>query len=115
MWDADTRQFPASRLFLVHARSAYRDEGIVVENNMPFYDEDAVFIFNGELHGVRIKEEGRIGAEKIFRVIKRFYRSDLGQALRQGGAHPPAHAGHARHEYHHGRCPAGVCVEFLHR
>ena len=86
VWDADVRQFPASRLFLVHARSAYRDQGIVVENNMPFYDEDAVFIFNGELQGVRLKEEGRIGAEKIFRVIKRYYRGDLGQALRQGTA-----------------------------
>jgi glutamine amidotransferase len=86
IWDADMQQFPASGLFLVHARSAYRDEGIVVENNMPFYDEDAVFIFNGELQGVRIKEAGRIGAEKIFRVIKRFYRGDLGQALRKGTA-----------------------------
>jgi predicted glutamine amidotransferase len=86
IWDADVQQFPASALFLVHARSAYRDEGIVVENNMPFYDEDAVFIFNGELQGVRLKAEGRIGAEKIFCVIKRFYRGDMGAALRQGTA-----------------------------
>lgn len=86
IWDADVQQFPASDLFLVHARSAYRDEGIVVDNNMPFHDEDAVFMFNGELQGVRIKAEGRIGAEKIFRVIKRFYRGDLGDALRQGTA-----------------------------
>ena len=28
IWDDDTHQFPASRLFLVHARSAYRDEGM---------------------------------------------------------------------------------------
>ena len=86
IWDDDTHQFPASRLFLVHARSAYRDEGIVVENNMPFYDADAIFLFNGELQGVRIKAEGRIGAEKIFRVIKRFYRGDMGEALRRGTA-----------------------------
>jgi glutamine amidotransferase len=86
IWDDDVGQFPASTLFLVHARSAYRDEGIVVENNMPFYDADAIFLFNGQLQGVRIKEAGRIGAEKIFRVIKRFYRGDMGEALRRGTA-----------------------------
>ena len=59
-------------LILVHARSAFQNEGIVVENNMPFSDGQSNFIFNGELHGVKIKEEGRIGAEKIFNYIKRF-------------------------------------------
>lgn len=59
-------------LLIAHARSAFRDEGIVVENNMPFTDDQYVFVFNGELRGVRIKEDGRIGAEKIFNYIKRF-------------------------------------------
>jgi glutamine amidotransferase len=59
-------------LLLAHARSAFRDEGIRVENNMPFVDGQRAFIFNGELRGVRIRETGRIGAEKIFNFIKRF-------------------------------------------
>jgi glutamine amidotransferase len=63
-------------LLLVHARSAFRDEGIVVENNMPFSDGESVFIFNGELRGVRIRSEGRIGAEKIYNYIRRFDKGD---------------------------------------
>ena len=83
IWEDRTRPGGRSRLLLAHARSAFRDEGIRVENNMPFFDETRVFIFNGELRGVRIKEEGRIGAEKIFNFIKRFERGDLGEALRR--------------------------------
>jgi len=66
---------------LVHARSAFRDEGIAVENNMPFSDGESVFIFNGELRGVKIKSEGRIGAEKIYNYIKRMDKGDKLQAL----------------------------------
>jgi glutamine amidotransferase len=75
---------PATTALLVHARSAFRDEGIAVENNMPFADAQRVFIFNGELRGVRIKEQGRIGAEKIFNYIKRFDDGDLAEAVRRG-------------------------------
>ena len=71
-------------LMLAHARSAFRDEGIQVENNMPFFDGERVFIFNGELHGVRIKERGRIGAEKLFNFVKRFDRGDFRLALDRG-------------------------------
>lgn len=76
--------FPRTRALVAHARSAFRDEGIVVENNMPFTDGPRVFAFNGELRGVRIKEEGRIGAEKIFNYVKRFDRGDLAQAVVRG-------------------------------
>ena len=76
IWEDDLNQFGESRLLLAHARSAFRDEGIVVENNMPFSDGESVFIFNGELRGVRIKSEGRIGAEKIYNYIRRFDRGD---------------------------------------
>ena len=72
IWDDDLTAFGATHLFLAHARSAFRDEGISIENNMPFVQNDEVFIFNGELNGVRIREEGRIGAEKIFNYSKRF-------------------------------------------
>ena len=51
---------------------------------MPFYDGRFVFVFNGELRGVRIKAEGRIGAEKIFNYVKRFDKGDMGFALKKG-------------------------------
>ena len=76
VWQDDPARFGDTRLLLVHARSAFRDEGIVVENNMPFSDGESMFIFNGELRGVRIKSEGRIGAEKIYNYIRRFDRGD---------------------------------------
>ena len=51
---------------------------------MPFGDAERVFIFNGELQGVRIREEGRIGAEKVFNFIGRYDRGDIETAIRQG-------------------------------
>jgi len=83
VWDDDPEQFGSTRLLLAHARSAFRDEGIRVENNMPFSDGRSVFIFNGELRGVRIQSEGRIGAEKIYNYIRRFDRGDLCAAARK--------------------------------
>lgn len=71
VWEDDITQFESTKLLMVHARSAFRDEGIAVENNMPFTDGESVFIFNGELRGVKIKSEGRIGAEKIYNYIRR--------------------------------------------
>ncbi len=76
IWEDNLEKFGRSKLLLVHARSAFRDEGIVVENNMPFSDGESIFIFNGELRGVRIKSEGRIGAEKIYNYIRRFDKGD---------------------------------------
>ena len=76
VWEDNLQPFGQTRLLLVHARSAFRDEGIVVENNMPFSDGESVFIFNGELRGVRIQSEGRIGAEKIYNYIRRFDKGD---------------------------------------
>jgi len=81
VWEDDLCQFTHTRLLLVHARSAFKDEGIVVENNMPFNDGESVFIFNGELRGVKIKSDGRIGAEKIFNYIRRFDKGDKLHAL----------------------------------
>ena len=81
VWQDDLTQFATTTTLLVHARSAFRDEGIAVENNMPFTDGESVFIFNGELRGVKIKSEGRIGAEKIFNYIRRMDKGDKLQAL----------------------------------
>jgi predicted glutamine amidotransferase len=77
IWEDDLEQFGDSQLLMVHARSAFRDEGIVVENNMPFSDGKSIFLFNGELRGVRIQSPGRIGAEKIYNYIRRFDKGDL--------------------------------------
>jgi glutamine amidotransferase len=83
IWDDDLSVFGESRYLIAHARSAFRDEGVTVENNMPFCDGPNVFVFNGELHGVRIRETGRIGAEKVFNYIKRFDKGDTGGAMRR--------------------------------
>ena len=84
IWEDDLSRFENSNRLIAHARSAFKDEGIVVENNMPFYDDKNIFIFNGELRGVKIKEEGRIGAEKIFNYIKRFDKGSIKDALQKG-------------------------------
>ena len=83
VWEDPKSDFPVTTLFLAHARSAFRDEGIVIDNNMPFSQADSVFLFNGELRGVKIKAQGRIGAEKIYNYILRFDRGDLGEATRK--------------------------------
>lgn len=84
IWEDQLDPFGTTTEMLVHARSAFQDEGIVIENNMPFYDDRHVFIFNGELRGVKIKEDGRIGAEKIFNYLKRFDQGDFLEALHRG-------------------------------
>lgn len=83
VWEDDFSPFPSTTLLVAHARSAFEDKDIVVENNMPFSDGKTVFIFNGELRGVKIKEEGRIGAEKIFNFIRRFDSGDPLAALKK--------------------------------
>lgn len=84
IWEDGWRPPGRTTLLLAHARSAFRDEGIRVENNMPFQDGERVFVFNGELHGVRIRERGRIGAEKVFNFVRRFDRGDFRLALERG-------------------------------
>ena len=83
VWKDDFSRFGNTSLLVVHARSAFEDRDIVVENNMPFFDGRTVFIFNGELRGVKIREEGRIGAEKIFNYIRRFDKGDTSAALKK--------------------------------
>lgn len=70
VWEQPALPVDRVRHLLVHARSAFRDEGIAVENNMPFAAGDEVFVFNGELHGVRLSVPGRIGAERIFNLTR---------------------------------------------
>lgn len=81
VWEDDLDAFGRTALLVAHARSAFEDKDIVVENNMPFFDGRTVFIFNGELRGVKIRADGRIGAEKIFNYIRRFDKGDTRWAL----------------------------------
>ena len=83
VWEDDHAPFPRTSLLVAHARSAFEDKDIVVENNMPFSDGEKMFIFNGELRGVKIHEQGRIGAEKIFNFIRRFDSGDTLAALKK--------------------------------
>jgi len=84
IWQDDFQDFGTTKLLMVHARSAFGESKIEVENNMPFERSDNVFIFNGELRNVKIKEKGRIGAEKIFNYIERFHKQGQFQALKKG-------------------------------
>ncbi len=84
VWEDASKPSARTRVLVAHARSAFRDEGIEVGNNMPFTDGRSLFLFNGELRGVRIKEEGRIGAEKVFNFIRRFDKGDMKEAMERG-------------------------------
>jgi len=81
VWQDDLDHFDQTKLLVAHARSAFEDRDIVIENNMPFFDGQTVYIFNGELRGVKIRQDGRIGAEKIFNYIRRFDKGDTRLAL----------------------------------
>jgi len=83
IWEDDPGRFGRTTLLLVHARSAFRNEGLDVANNMPFIAGPEAFIFNGEMRGVRIQAEGRIGAEKLFHFLRRFDGNHRGEGLRK--------------------------------
>ena len=57
---------------------------IIIDNNMPFQKMEWMYIFNGELQGVRIREQGRSGAAKIFNFIMRFHKGDMEKAVSKG-------------------------------
>lgn len=72
IWECAPPPLAPTTRFLAHARSAFEDRDVRVENNMPFVEHGWAFVFNGELRGVKLREEGRIGAEKLFRFVMRF-------------------------------------------
>lgn len=86
IWGDDLDQFPPTTLLLAHVRSASACEGLGVEKNMPFQKGGRIFMFNGYLRGVRIKQAGASGAEKLFNLITSFDRGDLTAALRKTSA-----------------------------
>jgi glutamine amidotransferase len=85
IWETALPDLPRSRLFLVHARSAFRNERIVVENNMPFVDDGLAFAFNGELRRVRLRAPGDTGARRLFHLYRRFRRAAADTAVGDEG------------------------------
>jgi len=86
IWEDPKGMEGTASFLLAHARSAFQNAGLTVENNMPFRRDPYVYIFNGELRGVRIREKGRIGAEKLFAFLCRFDQGSMLDALRTGMA-----------------------------
>lgn len=68
---------------LVHARSAFENYDVALPYNMPFNREGFHFIFNGELHGVRIPVKGISGAEKIFNLARKLHRGCWNDTLKR--------------------------------
>lgn len=75
IWEPGRTPVPEASVVVVHARSAFRNEGIVVENNMPFVEDDLAFAFNGELRGVRLTAPGETGAHRLCHLLDRFRRT----------------------------------------
>ena len=73
VWKDQTvfKTFPKTTMFLVHARSASfsKDKGNI-EFNQPYVYKNFAFVFNGLLKGVRLSVPGKIGAEKIWNILK---------------------------------------------
>jgi predicted glutamine amidotransferase len=86
IWEDAHRPDGDVRILLAHARSAFRNEDIVVENNMPFISTSQAFIFNGELHGVRLPVQGRTGAHRIFQFIRNLQHGGAADAVHQATA-----------------------------
>jgi len=85
IWES-TFVLPPTSLAVIHARSAFRNEGIVVENNMPFMEDEVAFAFNGELRGVRLSTPGATGAARLQRLLMRFAEGaggDIEAAMRR--------------------------------
>lgn len=82
-WEDDLSKFGKAERVVAHCRSASEFEELGVEMNMPFYDENLTFAFNGKLAGTKIKAEGKVGGEKIFNFTKRFMKDDILKALKK--------------------------------
>jgi len=67
------REFPASALFCVHARSASSPNlKNTLAFNQPFVDGRYAFVFNGFLQGMTLPQPvpGRIGSQKIWGLLR---------------------------------------------
>ncbi|MBI2337555.1 class II glutamine amidotransferase [Candidatus Daviesbacteria bacterium] len=65
--------FPKTNMFLIHARSAsFPKDKNNIEYNQPYVYKNFSFVFNGLLKGVHLSVPGRIGAEKIWGILKKY-------------------------------------------
>lgn len=86
IWDDAARSLGDTTLLLAHARSAFDTQGPRIEHTMPFVAGRLAFAFNGELRGVRLRAAGRIGAEKLFTLVRGLANGDPGRALARAAA-----------------------------
>lgn len=77
IWKDRLDKFGRTSFFVAHARSSFSQQYTGLKYNMPFWDGEHVFVFNGELRGVRLNVKGEIGAKKIFNLIKSFQNGDM--------------------------------------
>ncbi|MCA9385207.1 class II glutamine amidotransferase [Candidatus Dojkabacteria bacterium] len=86
VWE-DTKifeQLPETRLFIVHARSkSFETDSVDEAFNQPYLSNTIACAFNGELHGVMIPAEGKIGAEKIFSLVQKYKSENLTTTLQK--------------------------------
>jgi predicted glutamine amidotransferase len=64
---------PAAQTIVVHARSAsFASHKGVIEYNQPYSSNQACFVFNGSIRGVRLSMPlaGTIGAQKIYSLLE---------------------------------------------
>ncbi len=74
----------SAKLLMVHARSAsFEIHKRNLEFNQPFTDGELAFVFNGLVKGVKLEREveGKIGAKKIFNLVRELKNNDLKQSL----------------------------------
>lgn len=74
IWEEEEkfRKVSATKLLVVHARGAsFPHQKGDINFNQPYVDSNVCFVFNGELYGVKLKAEGKIGAQKIFNLLER--------------------------------------------
>ena len=84
IWESVLPKNIKTEQIVIHARSAFEDKGIIIENNMPFGDENTIYVFNGELRKTKLNIQGRIGAEKIFNFINRIKKDSYLNAIERG-------------------------------
>jgi predicted glutamine amidotransferase len=112
-------QFPQSKIFAIHARSAsFPQHKNNIEFNQPYVNEQYSFVFNGLLKGVTLAIPGNIGAQKIWNLLNgQLKTKDVGvgfqktvdilkknarvvQALNMGIAHKDAIAAYSAYAQH---------------
>jgi predicted glutamine amidotransferase len=86
IWEECPGDLGTTAFLVAHARSAFDTRGPMIEHTMPFVAGPLAFAFNGELRGVRLQAEGRIGAEKLFNLVRRMANGDAGHALARATA-----------------------------